>query len=63
MVDIVRFWKDPSYRAGLSEGPANPAGTVELTDDQLKAASGLSAAILTTCRCCSDTSRSRHCCP
>ena len=63
MVDIIRYWKDAAYRARLGEGPANPAGTVELSDEQLKAASGVSAVILTTCRCCSDTSRFRHCCP
>jgi mersacidin/lichenicidin family type 2 lantibiotic len=68
MTDIVRAWKDPVYRAGLSADeksrlPENPAGLVELTDEELMKASGLSSAILTTCRCCTDTSRPMHCCP
>ena len=62
-MDVVRFWKDPTYRASLGEGPANPAGVVELTDEQLKTASGVASAILTTCRCCSDTSRFHSWCP
>jgi mersacidin/lichenicidin family type 2 lantibiotic len=39
-VDIVRAWKDEEYREGLSEEekalvPANPAGLVEITDEDL----------------------------
>jgi mersacidin/lichenicidin family type 2 lantibiotic len=44
-IDIIRAWKDESYRASLSAEeraaiPANPAGPVELTDMDLDAASG-----------------------
>jgi mersacidin/lichenicidin family type 2 lantibiotic len=44
-IDIVRAWKDPLYRASLSPEelaylPANPAGAIELTDEQLKSAAG-----------------------
>jgi mersacidin/lichenicidin family type 2 lantibiotic len=44
-IDIVRAWKDPLYRASLSPEelahlPANPAGAIELTDEQLKGAAG-----------------------
>ena len=68
MLDIIRAWKDPSYRASLtheekSRLPENPAGLVELTDEQLKKASGLIGAAFTTCRCCTDTNRPMHCCP
>ncbi len=39
-IDIIRAWKDPEYRLGLSEGerallPAHPAGHIELTDAEL----------------------------
>jgi mersacidin/lichenicidin family type 2 lantibiotic len=39
-VDIIRAWKDESYRAGLSETqraalPANPAGVVDATDAEM----------------------------
>jgi len=44
-VDIVRAWKDAEYRASLSETeramvPANPAGMVELTDEELEGVAG-----------------------
>jgi mersacidin/lichenicidin family type 2 lantibiotic len=43
--NIIRAWKDPSYRNGLSEGeraalPAHPAGLIELADADLDAAGG-----------------------
>jgi mersacidin/lichenicidin family type 2 lantibiotic len=43
--DIVRAWKDPKFRAGLSEAeiaalPANPAGLVEVNEDDLKNVAG-----------------------
>jgi hypothetical protein len=47
----------------MSRLPQNPAGLVELTDEQLKKASGLIGAAFTTCRCCTDTNRPMHCCP
>jgi mersacidin/lichenicidin family type 2 lantibiotic len=53
--DLIRAWKDPIYRASLGAEelgalPAHPAGVVELSDEQLKAASGSS--IITTARTC-----------
>lgn len=44
-IDVIRAWKDPLYRASLRAEeldalPANPAGVIELGDDQLKAAGG-----------------------
>jgi len=38
--DIIRAWKDPRYRAGLSatqqaQLPAHPAGTIELPEPTL----------------------------
>jgi mersacidin/lichenicidin family type 2 lantibiotic len=44
--DIVRSWKDPRYRRNLSFQqmqtlPQHPAGSATLTDQELKAASGL----------------------
>ena len=66
--DIVRAWKDASYRESLSEEDLrtvgrNPAGVVDLTDEQLKQASGLSGIIVTTFKTCTDfTVRRFHCC-
>jgi mersacidin/lichenicidin family type 2 lantibiotic len=42
---IIRAWKDESYRSSLSEHeraqlPPHPAGLVELTDSELNAISG-----------------------
>jgi mersacidin/lichenicidin family type 2 lantibiotic len=44
-LDIVRAWKDEEYFSKLSESersllPANPAGIVELTDQDLVRAEG-----------------------
>jgi mersacidin/lichenicidin family type 2 lantibiotic len=41
--DIIRAWKDPSYRAGLSatqraQLPTHPAGAIELPEPALHAA-------------------------
>jgi mersacidin/lichenicidin family type 2 lantibiotic len=41
--DIIRAWKDPSYRAGLpatqlAQLPAHPAGAIELPEPTLHAA-------------------------
>ncbi len=66
--NIVRAWKDPSYRSSLdaeklSEIPSNPVGLVELTDAQLKEASGLAGVIVTTFRTCTEFTFQRfHCC-
>ena len=42
---IVRAWKDPEYRASLSDAergalPANPAGLVEMSDADMMDVSG-----------------------
>jgi mersacidin/lichenicidin family type 2 lantibiotic len=66
--DVIRAWKYPRHRAGLSPEelssiPPNPAGVVDLTDDQLKEASGLAGIIVTTFRTCTEfTFRQYHCC-
>jgi len=44
-LDIVRAWKDETYRQSLSEEqssllPANPAGTLELADTDLMSVYG-----------------------
>jgi mersacidin/lichenicidin family type 2 lantibiotic len=43
--DIIRAWKDKSFRDSLSEEqqaqlPANPAGLVEIDDEQLVQVAG-----------------------
>lgn len=43
--DIIRAWKDADYRASLSEEqlgllPENPAGAIELSDEDLSSLSG-----------------------
>ena len=38
--DIIRAWKDESYRATLDEMPAHPAGMLELEDTDLEAVAG-----------------------
>jgi mersacidin/lichenicidin family type 2 lantibiotic len=69
-VDIVRAWKDSVYRASLGDSvaatlPPNPAGLVELNDDELKSASGLAGIALTTAQTCTELSFRgfRRCCP
>lgn len=52
--DIVRAWKDEAFRRRLSatqlaELPENPAGVVELSDDQLAFASGGAPTCITPC--------------
>jgi mersacidin/lichenicidin family type 2 lantibiotic len=56
---IIRAWKDEEYRAGLSESerallPENPAGIIELADEQLGMAGGEEAATWSwgTIACC-----------
>ena len=43
--EVIRAWKDPAYRAGLNKTdlqavPANPAGMVELSENELTELSG-----------------------
>jgi mersacidin/lichenicidin family type 2 lantibiotic len=66
-IDVIRAWKDPVYRATLSEDelsalPVHPAGLTELSDDQLRITSG--AAITTAPTCTNYTFLNlRECCP
>ena len=69
-VDLIRAWKDPVYRAGLDAGDraslaAHPSGLVELSDSELKSASGLVGIALTTAQTCTEFSFHgfRRCCP
>nr|WP_298728637.1 mersacidin/lichenicidin family type 2 lantibiotic [uncultured Steroidobacter sp.] len=44
-LDIIRAWKDPSYRQSLTATelaslPANPAGQIELSDAELDSVAG-----------------------
>jgi mersacidin/lichenicidin family type 2 lantibiotic len=53
MMDAIRAWKDPEYRGALSNDqrariPANPAGSLELTDEEL---SGIAGGRFTTAAC------------
>jgi mersacidin/lichenicidin family type 2 lantibiotic len=45
MIDIIRAWKDEEYRMSLSDAersliPDNPAGSMELSDDELESIVG-----------------------
>jgi mersacidin/lichenicidin family type 2 lantibiotic len=66
-IDVIRAWKDPVYRAGLSRDevaglPGHPAGFLEIDEEQLKVAAG---AVITTFRTCTMLSFNnwRSCCP
>jgi mersacidin/lichenicidin family type 2 lantibiotic len=66
-IDVVRAWKDPLYRATLSEDqlaalPVHPAGLTDLSDDQLRIASGGAE---TTAPGCTEYTffNRRSCCP
>jgi mersacidin/lichenicidin family type 2 lantibiotic len=56
--DIIRAWKDDAFRNSLSEAdraklPANPAGTVELTEAEAATIEGRAAAcICSSCHGC-----------
>jgi mersacidin/lichenicidin family type 2 lantibiotic len=44
-LDVVRAWKDREYHSSLSEGdrqnlPENPAGLIELSDEELAEVNG-----------------------
>jgi mersacidin/lichenicidin family type 2 lantibiotic len=66
-IDVIRAWKDPVYRGGLSREeiaslPGHPSGFLEIDEEQLKSASG---AVVTTNRLCTMLSFNnwRSCCP
>jgi mersacidin/lichenicidin family type 2 lantibiotic len=66
--DVIRAWKDPVYRATLSEEemaavPLHPAGLADLSDDQLRIAGGSDVA--TTAPTCTNFTflNWRACCP
>ncbi len=66
--DVIRAWKDPFYRATLSEEaqsslPQHPAGITELSDDQLRTWGG-SDPITTAVTCTNYTfGHLNACCP
>ena len=68
-VDVIRMWKDPVYRASLgpetlAAAPRHPGGLVELTDEDLKEASGIGAYVVTTFITCTEYTFIRfRCCP
>jgi mersacidin/lichenicidin family type 2 lantibiotic len=39
-MNIVRAWKDPEYRRELPTPPWNPAGLVELSEDEMSGVGG-----------------------
>jgi mersacidin/lichenicidin family type 2 lantibiotic len=52
-VDVVRAWRDPQYRRGLSGAelamlPRHPAGSVEISERALSESSGAGRSILQT---------------
>jgi mersacidin/lichenicidin family type 2 lantibiotic len=68
--DVIRAWKDPVYRASLSEEeqaalPVHPAGLMELSDDQLRSMGGSSEGPVTTAITCTQYTflNWRQCCP
>lgn len=57
--DVIRAWKDVRYRRTLSPQqlaalPQHPAGLVELSDDDLRQASGMGGGALTTAITCTN---------
>lgn len=68
-VNVIRAWKDLIYRASLRAEelalvPSNPAGLVEVSDEELKEASGLGAIAVTTYITCTESTLRRfRCCP
>lgn len=53
-LDIIRAWKDEDYRNSLSEAelaqlPMNPAGLIELTNEDLESVSGGAAKSIVCC--------------
>jgi mersacidin/lichenicidin family type 2 lantibiotic len=60
--DIIRAWKDAAFRKSLSEAdrarlPANPAGTVELTEAEADAIEGRASYDVCSSTHCSDIAK------
>lgn len=56
-IDVVRAWKDEDYRDSLTQDqrdrlPENPAGLVELSDEDMSSIAGGHPTIMTRCSCC-----------
>ena len=57
-IDVVKAWKDPEYRDSLTQDqrdrlPENPAGLVELSDEDMSSIAGGHPTVRpTTCSCC-----------
>ena len=68
-VNVIRAWKDPAYRDGLNSEELSllsphPAGLVELTDRDLRGATGLAGLVVTTAPECTMYTYAKHrCCP
>lgn len=55
--DVIRAWKDPEYRAGLTAAeqaslPEHPSGLIELMDEELGTVNGAATYELATYGCC-----------
>lgn len=54
VIDPIRVWKDPEYRASLSQDqlasiPDHPAGLLELRDDDLRQVAGGGGTFFSLC--------------
>ncbi|MGK7955515.1 MAG: mersacidin/lichenicidin family type 2 lantibiotic [Crocosphaera sp.] len=61
-IDIIRAWKDEEYRNSLSDSekaqlPENPAGVIELDDDDMSSMAGGHDT-----NCTDETHTCKHCC-
>jgi len=65
--DVVRAWKDPVYRAGLTAATLaelpDPIASPELGDGELSEAYGVHAYPQTTAPTCTLTTWKKGCCP
>ncbi|MED7929209.1 mersacidin/lichenicidin family type 2 lantibiotic [Nonomuraea bangladeshensis] len=50
--NIIRAWKDPNYRATLTDAPLHPSGIIELPDDMLMQSGGIESETLWSFGCC-----------
>jgi mersacidin/lichenicidin family type 2 lantibiotic len=65
--DVIRAWKDPIYRAGLSGEqlaalPNHPSSLIELREEDLRAAGGYPVTTFVTCTQFTLNNRTA-CCP